>query len=148
MTFKLCDATCPEGFLHSRIGRIRQHDITPVFEFRGPLDRMQLDLAPDILGALAPFKLKNLNSQFFNYIFRHAQSGIFHIRLNNDASGTVIPLIEGIDAAFHLRRPGNLSVLEFRLRIHTADIFASYDYYPGYGRAYGHVFPINAGNIS
>ena len=84
-------------------GGIREDNISPFLELKGPLNRRQLHLASNVFGTLSPFELKYLNTELPYNVFRDAQLSIFDIRLNNDAPFTVVPILVRLDATLHFR---------------------------------------------
>ena len=148
MALKLCNATGLEGLLDSGIGGIRKHYVAPFLQLKGTLYGWEIHLASNVFCTLAPLQFKNLYAQLFDDVFRYAQLGIFHIGLDDDPACAIIPFLIGIDPALHLRGSGYSSVTEFRLWVHTADVFARYHNHSGYGCADSHFCPVDPGNIS
>ena len=54
VAFEFLDALGQVALFGGRVGGVGQHDVAPAPEELGPLQGVELDLAADVLGALAP----------------------------------------------------------------------------------------------
>ena len=108
---------------------------------------MELHLAADILGALAPFQFKKLDAQFFDDVFRHAQTAVFHIGLDDDVAFALIPILKGLYPPCHFRGVHHPAIFNLGLGVHTADVFTANNDDATDGCADGHGFPMHPGNF-
>ncbi len=115
-----------ERFPHCYIGRVRDHDIPALFQFIGPLHRLELYLSPDVLRTLPPLEFDAGDPQLFYGIFRRTQTRILHILLKNDITVSVMPLLEALDPALQLGRTEDHTVLDVGVRIHARDVLSDH----------------------
>jgi len=107
---KALNCTLLKGFLHLWKGRVRINHIASLLQENGVIKAFDLNLPADILGSLAPFKLDDAPvSILVDHIFGNTIPCVFHIKLDNNGTVSVIVAQIGLYSPVKLRSRPDLS---------------------------------------
>ncbi len=84
------DGAVLEGGLDDRAGRVGGDDVAAPLEFQGALEDVDLDLAADALGALAPLELDGVQAVLVEDVLGDAQAGVLDVHLHEDLAVAVV----------------------------------------------------------
>ena len=122
---ELLERAALEGLDDCRIGGIGQDDVAALVEHLGLLQCVDLDLAADVLGALAPLQLDALDAELLDGVFLHAQPRVLDVGLDDDGAVAVaLMVLVELDAALQVDRIDHAAVLDDRLRVHADHVLA------------------------
>ena len=74
-----------------RVLGVGQDDVAALLELLGLLQALDLDLAADVLGPLAPLELDDLDAELFDGVFLDAQPRVLDVGLDDDRAVAVVP---------------------------------------------------------
>ena len=104
VALELLDGAVLEGGLVDRVGRVGGDEVAALLQFQGPLEAVDLDLAADALGALAPLQLDGLEAVLLADVLGHAEAGVLDVHLDEDLAVALVVAPVDLDAAVHVRR--------------------------------------------
>ena len=148
VALELLDGAVVVAGLDDGVGRIGGDDVSASLELQGPLDRVDLDLPADALGALAPLELDGVEAVLAADVLGDAEPGILDVHLDEDlAQAAMIPLV-GLDAAVHVGGRGDLALgIELQLGVDPADVLAADGGDARDCRSDGEVLPVLSGDL-
>ena len=148
VALELAEDAVVECLDDGRVGGVREHDVAALIEHLGPREVVDLDLAADVLGALAPLQLNHFDAEGLDGILEDAQAGVLDVGLDDDGAVTVtLPLAVGLDAVPEVRRLDDLAILNRGLHVHAADVLTDGEGNAGEGTADGQAVPVVLGDI-
>jgi len=148
VALEFLDGACLVGRLDLGERRVGQDDIAAALELLGALQRGDLDLAADVLGALAPLQLDRVKAVLVHDVLGHSQAGVFHVHLDEDLAVAFGVALVGLDPAVHLGGFLHEAVgPALEPRVDTADVLAADDRNAGNGGARGEVLPVLPGDF-
>lgn len=151
MPLELLDRAPLVGFLDVRVVRVREDDVPATLKALRLGQLVDLHLAADVLGALAPLQLGDRDAEFLNPVLHDAQAAVLDVLLQHDAAKTILlPVPEGAHAVAHVRRlqhlrnwvPGELGFV-----VHPADVLADGQKRTGQCRAGCQAASVLAGDV-
>src|SRR5665811_929275 len=148
MALEFLDGRIPESCLVGRIRGIRCDDVPAPFQLQGTVQVVDLDLAADTLGSLAPLQLDRLHAQLLDHVLGNTDRGIFHVLLHDDVAIAFMVAPVGLYAALHLGRIRHLAVgVELQLGVDATDVLTADEADAADGSANGKVLPVDARDL-
>ena len=148
VALELLEAALLEGRDDVGVLGVGQDDVALLLEGLGLLDGLDLDLAADVLGALAPLELDGLDAQLLDGVFLDAEAGVLDVGLDDDVAVAVsCQSWKRLDAELHVRGADDPAVLDLGLVVHAADVLADGQDGPGDGRPVRRARPVLLGDV-
>jgi hypothetical protein len=149
VALEVLDRAVLERRLDGGVARVGRDEIAALLQFQRPLDRADLDLAPDALGALAPLELHRGDAELLHAVLGDAQACVLDVHLHEDVAVAVLLVAaEQLHAALHVRRAADLAAaVALELGVDPAHVLAADDRHAGDGGPDGEVLPVLARDL-
>ena len=144
MTLEFLDSTSLERSPIRLVGGIRGDDVAALLQLERTLERANLDLAANTLGALSPLQFHCGDAEFTDHVLGHAEVRVFDIQLNHDVTiGSLVIATIGLEASLHVGSILDLTIaIQFKRGVDSTDILAADKGDTTDGRPNGKVLPV------
>jgi hypothetical protein len=143
---RLDGALC-ESLLNGRVFGVGVDQVAALLQEQGVVEAGDLDLAADVLGALAPLELDaDPVAVLADDVFGNAVAGVLDVELDDDRAVAVVIAHVGLDPAVELRGRGDPAIFQHGILVHADHVLADDDRDAAQGAAHSKGVPVLGGN--